>query len=220
MGAPGVPSRRTMSHRDRLTILGNSHQQNLSQKPRRVASRALEAHSHASALAALSRGKVCRQFVGSGCTAGSAVPPYGRRCPASDLEWFRCLPAPPDRRRRSSLNDRRPPWSREPRDSEGRRGCAECPKMVPYGVRDGPSTVGDHRAMFTERSQWRRRCRQGSRQAFWQAAGMMFGGRDRSIAAHGSWLVIPATCPFSVKSRDARSHKRLTSPSPCRVCAR
>ena len=131
-----------MSHRDRLTILGNSHQQNLSPKPKLCRARALEAHSHASALAALSRGKVCRQFVGSGCTAGSAVPPYGRRCPASDLEWFRCLPAPPDLRRRSSLNEPHEPWSREPRDSEGRRECAECSKMVPYGVRDGLRTVG------------------------------------------------------------------------------
>ena len=100
------------------------------------------AHSHASALAALSRGKVCRQFVGSGCTSGSAVPTYGRRCPASDLEWIRCLPAPPDLRRQASLNEPHEPWSREPRDSEGRRECAECSKMIPYGVRDGIRTVG------------------------------------------------------------------------------
>ena len=58
------------------------------------------------ALGALSTGEVGRQFVGSGCTSGNAVPPYGRRCLASDLEWFRCLPAPPDLSRGTSLLER------------------------------------------------------------------------------------------------------------------
>ena len=131
-----------MSHRDRLTILGNSHQQNLSQKPRVAKPERLRRIPMRRPLQQLSHGKVCRQFVGSGCTAGSAVPPYGRRCPASDLEWFRCLPAPPDLRRQTSLNEPHEPWSREPRDSEGRRECVECSKMVTYGVRDGSRTVG------------------------------------------------------------------------------